>query len=187
MRRIVSAVVLAALVLGARGAGASQVVHLDTRGLTHESSDIVIGTVGEQHAHWNAAHTMIVTDVTIRVSEALKGGAATTLTLTQVGGEVDGMRYSVDGAPRFKTGEEVLVFAWRDAAGRPQVDGLGQGKFDIRRDPATGARTVQRSLAGLGISDARSLRVQNLSGTGARVPLDDLVREIRSALAEGGR
>jgi len=188
MPRPVSAALVCAALLAATPAGASQVVHLDTRGLTHESSDIVIGKVGDQHAHWNAAHTMIVTDVTIAVDQALKGGASGALTLTQVGGEVDGMRYSVDGSPSFKPGEEVLVFAWRDAQGRPQVDGLAQGKFEIRRDPATGMRTVQRSLPGLGVADARTLRAPGvMSPAAARVPLDDLVREIRAAMTEAGR
>src|SRR5712691_10864676 len=103
MPRLVPAVCSFALLLSAAVAGASQVVHLDTRGLTRESSDIVIGRVGDQHAHWNAAHTMIVTDVTILVDQSLKGGSSTSLTLTQVGGEVDGMRYNVDGSPRFSS------------------------------------------------------------------------------------
>jgi hypothetical protein len=187
MPRLVPAVCSFALLLSTAVAGASQVIQLDTRGLTRESSDIVIGRVGDQHAHWNAAHTMIVTDVTILVDQSLKGGSSTSLTLTQVGGEVDGMRYNVDGSPRFSSGEEVLIFAWRDALGRPQVDGLGQGKFEIRRDPATGARTVQRSVPGLGVTDPRSLRATPATGAGARVPLDDLVREIRAAMAEAGR
>jgi hypothetical protein len=187
MPRLVPALCCFALLLAAATADASQVIHLDTRGLTRESSDIVIGRVGDQHAHWNAAHTMIVTDVTILVDQSLKGGAASSLMLTQVGGEVDGMRYNVDGSPHFKPGEEVLVFAWRDALGRPQVDGLGQGKFEILRDQTTGARTVQRSLPGLGVADARSLRALPTQAAGGRVPLDDLVREIRAAMAEAGR
>lgn len=187
MPRLAPAVGSLALLLAATVADASQVIHLDTRGLTRESSDIVIGRVGEQHVHWNAAHTMIVTDVTILVDQSLKGGGATSLTLTQVGGEVDGMRYNVDGSPRFNPGEEVLVFAWRDATGRPQVDGLGQGKFEILRDRATGAKVVQRSLPGLGVADPRSLRATPSTGARTRVPLDDLVREIRAAMAEAGR
>jgi hypothetical protein len=187
MPRLVPAVCSFALLLSTAVAGASQVIQLDTRGLTRESSDIVIGRVGDQHAHWNAAHTMIVTDVTIVVDQALKGGPGTSLTLTQIGGEVDGMRYSVDGSPHFTAGEEVLIFAWRDASGRPQVDGLGQGKFEILRDRATGARMVRRALPGLGIGDARSLRALPTTPAGGRVPLDDLVREIRAAMAEAGR
>jgi hypothetical protein len=67
------------------------------------------------------------------------------------------------------------------------VDGLGQGKFEILRDRATGARMVRRALPGLGIGDARSLRALPTTPAGGRVPLDDLVREIRAAMAEAGR
>lgn len=187
MPRLAHALCACALFVLAATAGASQVIHLDTRGLTREASDIVIGRVGDQHAHWNAAHTMIVTDVTILVDQSLKGASSASLTLTQVGGEVDGMRYSIDGSPKFTAGEEVLIFAWRDAHGRPQVDGLAQGKFEIRRDAASGVRTIQRSVPGLGVADARSLRALPAEGTSVRVPLDDMVREIRAAIAEGGR
>jgi len=185
-RRIASVLALGVLLL-ATPARASQVIHLDTRGLTHESSDIVIGRVGEQHAHWNDAHTMIVTDVVIHVSQSLKGAGGDQLTLTQVGGEVDGMRYSIPGSPAFRAGEEVLIFAWRDRTGRPQVDGLAQGKFEIDRDPASGARVVQRSMPGLGIQDVKRLAAAPLEHRASRPTLDALVREIQAAIKEDGR
>ncbi len=183
--RLIAALAFAALA-ACPAAHASQVIHLDTRALTRESSDIVIGTVGEQHAHWNAAHTMIVTDVTIRVSQALKGGGGD-LTLTQVGGEVDGLRYAVEGSASFRGGEDVLVFAWRDGAGRAQVDGLGQGKFEIRRDPVSGTRMVQRAALALAIGNAKTLRAAPLGAPARAVALDDMVREIQAAMAEVGR
>ena len=185
-RRFLFAAAAAALLLGAAVAGATQVLHLDTRGLTSESSDIVIGLVGAQRVHWNDAHTMILTDVTIQVSQSLKG-AGGDLTLTQLGGELDGMRYAVEGSPVFRAGEEVVVFAWRDRAGRAQVDGLAQGKFEIRRDPASGARLVQRALPGFGVGDAKTLRAAPLNLPLQRPTLDQLVREIQAALAEAGR
>ena len=183
----IAVAVLSAASVAAPVANATQVMHLDTRGLTRESSDIVIGTVGVQQAHWNDAHTMIVTDVTIQVSQSLKGAATTELKLTQIGGEVDGMRYSVPGTPTFRTGEEVLVFAWRDRTGRPQVDGLAQGKFEIDRDPASGARVVQRAVPGLAIRDAKNLEAVPVGRRAPRLKLDALVREIQGALQEDGR
>jgi hypothetical protein len=185
-RFLLAAVVAAALLLGPPKAEATQVVHLDTRGLTRESSDIVIGTVGAQRVHWNDAHTMILTDVTVQVSQSLKG-ATGDLTLTQVGGEIDGMRYAVEGSPSFVSGEEVLVFAWRDASGRAQVDGLAQGKFEIRRDAATGTRMVQRRLPGLEVADVKTLRAAPVGRAAPKPTLDEFVREIQAALAEAGR
>src|SRR5439155_5909244 len=97
-RFVVRAVVLASL-LAAAPAFATRVVHFDTRALVHESSDIVIGEVAGIQAHWNERHTKIVTDVEIRVSQTLKGVPTERLTLRQLGGEVDGMRYRVPGSP----------------------------------------------------------------------------------------
>src|SRR6185503_18163942 len=164
---------------------ATTIVPMDTRALVTRSHDIVIGEVTSVRSRWNETHTRIVTDVTVRVSETLKGGAANELVLTQMGGEIDGMRYTVEGGPRFTPGEETLLFAWRDAAGRPQVSGLSQGKFEIRRDAASGARTLRRALPGIPAGDPMLMRA-----SGARreaLGLDEMVREIRRVLAEGGR
>jgi hypothetical protein len=168
-------------------ARATQVRHLDTRALVRESSDIVIGQIEGATARWNENRSAIVTEVTVRISQTLKGAASERITLRQMGGEVDGMRYSIPGSPSFTPGEEALLFVWRDAAGRPQVDGLAQGKFDIAKDPATGERLVQRSLPGLSIRDAKTLSVAPVGGPTPRIPLSSLVHEIQSALGEAGR
>jgi len=183
------ALVLAVLVpcLAAGPAAATRVVHMDTKALVHESSAIVIGQVEGTRAHWNERHTKIVTDVDVRVTQALKGAPGERVTLTQLGGDLDGMRYEVPGSPLFARGEEALLFLWRDTKGRTQVNGLAQGKFDIRRDPATGERLVQRSLPGLAIGDTRSLGPARAGGAAPRIPLDALVGEIQRALAEDGR
>lgn len=166
---------------------ATQMIHLDTRALVRGSEDIVIGQVEQTRPYWNASHTKIFTAVEVRVSESLKGAPGGSITLTQLGGEVDGFRYSVPGSPVFAPGEEALLFVWRDPQGRAQVNGLAQGKFDIRRDAATGERTVQRALPGLAVRDARTL---SLVPEGQPVPplrLSELVREIRRAIADDQR
>uniref|UniRef100_A0A832I532 Uncharacterized protein n=1 Tax=Eiseniibacteriota bacterium TaxID=2212470 RepID=A0A832I532_UNCEI len=183
--RILLAALAASVLAGA--ASATTMVRLDTRALARGSQDIVIGQVTGTSARWNDDRTRIVTEVRVRVERALKGAAAAELVLTQPGGELDGFRYSVEGAPHFRAGEEALLFVWRDAAGRATVNGLAQGKFDIRRDPASGVRTVRRAAAGLGIGDARSLRAAPQDGREPVVTLDELVREIERTLAEGGR
>ena len=167
-------------------ASATQVTRLDTWTMAQTSSDIVIGKVTGTQARWNDAHTKIVTDVQVEVAEALKGGATTTLTLTQLGGEVDGARYSVPGCPAFRSGEEVLLFVWRDAQGRAQVNGLSQGKFEIERDAKTGEATVQRSLPGLAVRDAKSLASRPTAGSVGRVKLSELKTAILEALSTEG-
>ena len=174
------------LALAAPAARATQMLHLDTETLVRGSADIVVGKVESLKPHWNAAHTKIFTDVSVRITESLKGGVGDRLTLTEIGGEVDGVRYSVSGCATFVPGEEALLFVWRDSAGRAQVNGLGQGKFDIRRDPETGTATVQRSVPGLAVRDARTLKLVPEEQAGPRIPLEDLVREIKQVLNAGG-
>jgi hypothetical protein len=177
-------VLLAAL--RAAPASATQVIALDTRALVSSSHDIVVGEVLAARSYWNPERTRIYTDVTVRVNETLRG-ATGTLTLTQMGGVVDGARYTVPGSPEFKPGEEALLFVWRDPSGRAQVNGLAQGKFDIRRDPSTGARLVQRTLPGLAVKDARSLSLVKSGERAPQLKLDDLLGEVRRAMAEDGR
>ncbi len=185
-RRLVLACALA-LLTTALPVRASTVVHLNLRDLTLASSDIVVGRVEATRAHWNDAHTRIVTEVTVAIGEALKGAPGGTLTLTQLGGEADGFRYAIAGAPAFRPGEEALLFVWRDRLGRAQVNGLAQGKFEIATDPATGERTVQRQAEGAAVGDVSSLSPLKQGQVAPRLRLTDMVGEIRRILTEAGR
>ena len=168
-------------------AAATTLVHLDTRALVRESSDIVIGRVEGTRSYWNPAHTRILTDVTVRVTRRLEGAPAERITLTQLGGEVDGYRTTIPGGPLFRVDEEALLFVWRDRGGRAQVNGLAQGKFEIARDAASGAAFVQRRAPGMAVRDARSLAALPEGEPAPRLPLGDLVREIERALVDRGR
>lgn len=181
-RRIFAAVICT-VALAVPPARATEMAHLDTRALVLGSNDIVVGEVERVEARWNASHTKIFTDVRVRVTRALKGGEQTSLTLTQLGGEVGAVRYTVPGCPVFAPGEEALLFVWRDSRGVAQVNGLAQGKFDIRRD-ASGGATVQRSVTGLAVRDARTLQLVPEGRPAPAIPLDDMVREIQRVLHE---
>jgi hypothetical protein len=188
-RRIsIAAFTVSILALAAVSARATEMVHLDTEALVASSNDIVVGKVESVTPHWNASRTKIFTDVAVNVTESLKGTADRRITITQIGGEVDGVRYNVPGCATFVPGEEALFFVWKDTTGQRRVNGLGQGKFDIQRDARTGEATVQRSTEGLAVSDARSLSLKKQGEAPARIPLDDLKREIRRVLSgEAGR
>ena len=178
-----TAVIVAGL---ATSALATTIIRQDTRALVQGSSDIVVGRVASVRPHWDESHQHIVTDVDVDVSESFKGEKRR-VTLTQLGGEVDGMRLTVDGSPAFSVGEEALLFVWRDARGVAQLNGLGQGKFEIQRDEATGERVLARGVPGLGFSDARTLRPMRAGAAAPRVSLARMLNEIQRALARGDR
>jgi hypothetical protein len=179
------AAAMLAIAANAPHAFATQVRHLDMRELSQSSSDIVIGRVERVASRWNESKTKIFTDVTVRVSQSLKG-ADGAVTFSQLGGTVGDLRQEVHGCPAFTAGEEAVLFLWRDAKGRAQLNGLGQGKFEIRRD-AGGRALVQRHVEGLAVREARLLRSVPAGNSAPGVPLEELVTEIRTVLAEGGR
>jgi hypothetical protein len=170
----------------APSAFATQVLQQDTPALVQSSSDIVIGSVESAASHWNAKHTRIVTDVAVRVEESLKGANTPTVTLTQMGGDVDGMHLEVAGSPVFQRGQRSVFFLWRDSKGRAQVNGLAMGKFDIERDPATGRAMVRRQLDGLTLTGKTRATTTNAAKP-ERMALDELRAEIRDALAAPAR
>lgn len=182
-----AALALAAVALLPPSSSATRLQHLDTRALTRGSHQIVIGRVESVRPRWNDTRTKIFTDVAVRVSESIKGDAEDRITLTQLGGEIDSLKVSVPGGPLFVAGEEALLFIWRDDRGGAQVTGLGQGKFDITIDRATGRRVTQRRIPGLEIGEVRLLKSVPRNAPARGVALDDLVAEIRRAMVEGDR
>lgn len=160
---------------------ATTMIIQDTRALVRGSSDIVVGTVQSVRSRWDARHEHIVTDVEVGISESLKGEQQR-ITLTQLGGEVDGMRLSIPGCPAFKPGEETLLFVWRDAQGRAQLNGLGQGKFEIRVDPVSRQRVLSRSLPGLEFADVRTLRALRAGEKAPQATLTGMLGVIRGEL-----
>ncbi len=171
----------------ATAARATTMAHLDTRSLTLQSSDIVIGKVERVRSYWTPDHARILTDVSVAVSQSFLGAGPGSLTLTQYGGTVGNVRVSVPGCPVFKPGEEALLFVWRDPQGHAQVNGLAQGKFDISRDRATGEMFVQRKTPGFEVSDVKALGRVPPGQAAAPLPLQSLVREIHRALNSAER
>ena len=164
---------------------ASTVVHLPLDRMAVVADQIFHGEVVGVRSQLNARRTSIHTFVTIAVEAYLKGGRGSSLlTLRVLGGEADGYRLVVAGAPRFRVGERVLVFTDGGAGRIPSVLGLGSGKFTVEREPATGEEVLRRSLAGLLFRDpsgvpvpARTVRPRE------RATLGEVERIVRDALA----
>ena len=176
-----TALVLSLLAPG--GATASTVEFVPLGEMAQRADQILTGRVVGVRSQLSARRTSIHTFVTIEVDEWFKGGrSGPVVTLRVLGGEAEGYRLLVAGAPSFEVGEEVLVFTDGGAGRIPTVFGLGQGKFRLERDAATGRRKLSRSLAGL-----------NLVASGASAPLhpapappatlDEVEAVVRSALA----
>ena len=174
-----------ALAVLAGGLEASTVRRLTLDEMAVRADQIFTGQVIGIASQLNARRTGIHTFVTIEVDEYLKGGRRNVLTLRFLGGEAEGYRLVVPGSPAFHLGEEVLVFSDGGAGRVPTVLGMASGKFTVGRDPKTGNRVLDRSLAGLTLKDPDGVPPAPGSALSAGpVPLDQVRRIVREALAQ---
>ena len=147
--RPTTALLLASLLAGVpRSAPASTFLETSVEETARTSQAVVRGVVERTRSRW--AGSRIVTEVTVRVTGAWKGQPGDRLILLVPGGTVGELAQTVDAAPTFEDGEEVVVFAGR--RGRTwRVNGLALGKYRVEGGVATpgtgGARFERRALA----------------------------------------
>jgi hypothetical protein len=126
---------------------------MSLRDLVVAAPTIVVGTVESASSRWNTDHSLIVTDVRVRVSDVLKGTAIGQVTITQPGGQVGKLRVDVDGAVAFHPGDEAVWFLAPGQGGETGIVGLFRGRFDVAVDPRG-----QKLVHGVTPEDLRSLR-----------------------------
>ncbi|MEM1348706.1 MAG: hypothetical protein AAGI01_09140 [Myxococcota bacterium] len=134
-RRTLLSLAIAALVsvAGSSVALATTLARLDLEALTAQSELVVHGTVTRLAPEVRGGR--VFTNITLEVTEALKGTPGDSVTFTQLGGRTRNLATRVAGMPDFRLGEEVLVFLERPSVDAPLVvTGMAQGKFTVHRD-----------------------------------------------------
>ncbi len=186
VRRPLAAWAFAGLALAAVvPAGASTFRRSSLEGLVAGNETIVVGEVLEAHSYWNEAHSFILTDATLKVEEVLKGSRiGRELTVTLMGGTVDGRTALIAGGATLLPGSSYVLFLGR--GNLPGVKGVttvrehGQGVFEIflAKD---GLRAVSQANGHTLLPDEKGLTEAPGGAQGIRFA--DLARSIRE-LAE---
>ena len=101
--------------------------------------------------------------------------------MRMLGGRVGHMDSHVDGVPRFRPGEEVYLFLWREREGPYGVLGWAQGTFRIEHNPHTGLESVIQDSASFAVFDreTKSFQRQAIS----RMPVEQFRKQLWSVLA----
>lgn len=170
--------IVATALLPAGAAHATVVEPLSERQLAERADRIVVGRCIATESRW--LDRVLVTAVTVEVTDTLKGDAAERVTLLLPGGiDFDRpvpVQMTFPGAPRVVPGEELFLFLSsaedldRGAFERPyRVTGYAQGKLEIARD--AGGRPVVR-------------RTGQTSRSSAAVPLAEYQATIRGFLGD---
>jgi hypothetical protein len=114
-----------------------------------ESDAVVRATVISRSSHWvESGPRIIVTDVTVKVSETWKGSfaAGQELTFQVNGGEVDGMGMRQEHQAVFADHEDVVLFLKATPSARWSVHYDEQGKFAVQDGQVVGIKGPAGSL-----------------------------------------
>jgi hypothetical protein len=183
---------VAAVALPTRPASATIVLETTLEDMTRVSALVVRGEVTAVTSRAEGeSRTRLVTDVTLRLDEVLKGSREPgEFTFTVPGGQSDEYVMAIPGMPRFRVGQEVVLFLEPTASGFVP-SGLQQGRFSVLREPVTG-RTVALRTFDEGIALARrkadgTLDISHVEDRSDLLYLDDLRHEVRRTVERFGQ
>lgn len=148
-----------ALALSAR---ATTVIPPDFDHLVRRAQVIFEGEVTGVQSQWigEGAQHRIVTFVTFKVDDALKGDPGTSYTIRMLGGTVDGETMHVSDAPQFQMGDHDLLFVENNGRQFIPLVGIQHGRFRIKKDQngqetiMTGEDQPLADVSQLGTSEA---------------------------------
>ena len=126
--------------------------------LVQEADVIFQSTVLDVRSEWTGAGAQrhIVSYVTFRVDEPIKGQAGATYTLRMLGGTVNGETMGVADAPQFKAGERDILFVEKNGTQFIPLVGIMHGRFRVLEDAASGKEIVVTN-AGQPVTDVAAL------------------------------
>jgi hypothetical protein len=123
----------------------------------------------------------IWTVTTAEVVETMKGALPLGISIRLPGGRVGHFTASVDGTPKFRAGDEAVLFLSESRGGGYTVAGWVEGTFRIARDVRTGAETVTQDSGAYAVFDpaARTFRSDGIR----RMPLEEFRARVAAAVA----
>ena len=120
----------------------SQMVELSTKELTETSVAVFVGKCVQKESYWTEKKDKILTRITFKVDQYVKGDEGPEAVIIMPGGRVGNLVYQVSDMPVFVEGEESLLFLWKNPKGKNIVTGALHGKRTIHKDKNTGRKII---------------------------------------------
>lgn len=140
-----TSVMLAASLAASLGAATLEKLELDQMIL--KSTEIVRGKVTAKAAATRGA--VIYTEVSVSVTERLKGATSPSVRVSVPGGTLNGVTQTFPGSPDLHTGSEYVFFLWTGKSGVTQIVGLSQGLLDLDGSLGAASGTAKLSRAAI--------------------------------------
>lgn len=111
----------------------SQAVKFDEK--VDRAASIIVGRLVSQESNWDTNRQRILTYSKFRIEKTLKGSPAQEITIVTPGGTVGDIAQDYVGVPRFRTGDENVVFVRNTSLG-PTVLYFDQGAYRVDKNDA---------------------------------------------------
>lgn len=151
--RLPTALSAFALCAAAAVAQATVVVRASVEDLTDRCRCAVVGRVLDRTVEVEPDTGWVWTRHRVALETTWVGSEQDEVVVSVPGGTVGDVTQEFHGGARLAPGARVVVFAWKDDAGRLQVLGEAQGAFVVTRDATTGDDVCENSIEGLAFVD----------------------------------
>ncbi len=167
-----------AFALGTTALGATTLARMNLDELVGAAEVVARVRCLENEGRWENGE--IWTFTSSEVVETLKGVAPRLVTVRLLGGRVGHVISAVEGAPRFRPGEEAVLFLERTRWGDFSVTSWAQGTFRIRFDAQTGQESVTQDSSRVSVFDPATRQFRP-SGV-RKLPLEAFKQRVAEAL-----
>jgi hypothetical protein len=143
MKKFLRLLISGACLIFAGTALATTVIPPSFDELVSRAEMIFQGNVTDVRSEWTGegAQRRIMSYVTLKVEDAIKGNPGSTVTLRMLGGTVGGETMEVSDAPKFKVGDRDILFVENNGTQFVPLVGIMHGRFHVEKD-ATGQDAV---------------------------------------------
>jgi len=152
-------------------ANATTVIPPNFDELVGRAQIIFEGEVTALQSQWigEGAEHRIVTFVTFKVDDTLKGDPGVSYSIRMLGGTVDGRTMEVTDAPKFKVGDHDILFVENNGSQFIPLVGIMHGRFHVAREQS--GREIVAINSGEPLSDVASLGKEEHGVSSAKAAL----------------
>ena len=186
MKKSLGFILFTALVVSGLIVHATTVIPPRFDELVSRAQVIFEGEVTGLQSQWigEGAQHRIVTFVTFKVDDTLKGDAGTTYSIRMLGGTVDGQTMEVSDAPKFKVGDHDILFVENNGSQFIPLVGIQHGRFSVQKDQS--GREMLLTGDGQPLADVNQLgdNEQAIARSKPALSLNDFKSAVRSRVAQ---
>lgn len=186
MKLFRSLIFLSLLALTLPGLRATTVIPPTFDQLVDEAESIFEGTVTAMRSEWTGegANRHIVTYVTFRIEDAIKGSVGNEYTIRMFGGTVDGQTMEVTDAPRFKVEDRDILFVTHNGTQFIPLVGIMHGRFHVLPDETGKNEKIAKDSGATVANLAKLGRDEHAAVTGTAMSKAEFKAAIRQKIAE---